>query len=229
MAQRFPLFRVKLARRIWMWLMTGSMHRYQVYLPSYPMMLEQNQLETCRVVCHRKELLAQLSLRANPNVAEIGVLRGDFSLVLMEQLRPAKLHLFDLDFKTHRIAERFASEIAAGRVHLHEGDSSSNISAFPKEYFDVIYIDGDHSKEGVVKDIEASVPRLSAQGYLIFNDYTCWSPCENLQYGIMPAVNEFCRRENWEATHFALDGYMYCDLAIRKRISAPPGGRNLAE
>jgi predicted O-methyltransferase YrrM len=166
MAQRLRVFRVNLARRIWLWLMTGSMERYQVYLPPYPMMLEQNQLESCRVVCHRKELLAQLSLRANPNVAEIGVLRGDFSQVLMEQLRPANLHLFDLDFKGHRIAERFASEIAAGRVHLHEGDSSSNVSTFPLEYFDVVYIDGDHSYLGVKKDIEASVPRLSAQGYL---------------------------------------------------------------
>jgi hypothetical protein len=94
------------------------------------------------------------------------------------------------------------------------------VSTFPLEYFDVVYIDGDHSYLGVKKDIEASVPRLSAQGYLILNDYTCWSPCENLQYGVMPAVNEFCRRENWEATHLALDGYMYCDLAIRRRISA---------
>ena len=33
MEQRLQVFRVNLARRIWLWLMTGSMERYQVYLP----------------------------------------------------------------------------------------------------------------------------------------------------------------------------------------------------
>lgn len=37
-----------------------------------------------------------------------------------------------------------------------------------------------------------------------------------MPYGIMQAVNEICLEREWEATHFALDGYMYCDIAIRR-------------
>lgn len=195
--------------------MTGS-RRVPLYLPEYPVLLEQRHLDNCRVACDREELLTQLAVRPQPRIAEIGVFRGEFSQVLLRKFAPSVLHLFDLDLKRHKIAEHFARLIATGQVQLHEGDSSTGIAALPLEYFDLIYIDGDHSYEGVVKDIQASVPRLVPGGYLVFNDYTFWSPCENMQYGIMQAVNEFCRREDWEATHFALDGYMYCDLAIRK-------------
>ena len=53
-------------------------------------------------------------------------------------------------------------------------------------------------------------------GYLIFNDYTYWSPVECIPYGVMHAVNELCLDEDWQVAYFALDPYMYCDVAIRR-------------
>lgn len=215
MKQQEMTFRERLARRVWLFLVTGSA-KNRLFLPATPTLLEQRHLEKCRVVCHRQELISRLALPDKPRVAELGVFRGDFSQTLLDRLAPSELHLIDLDLRSYDIAGRFADEIARGIVHLHEADSSTTIASFPAEYFDLIYIDGDHSYDGVHRDIEASAPRVTDRGYLVFNDYTRWSLCENLSYGTMQAINEFCIEQDWEATHFALDGYMYCDIALRR-------------
>lgn len=216
MDQRGPTRRERFARRVWLFLMTGSLKEDGLFLPPYPTLLEARHLRNCRTVSNREELLARLDTRDRPRVAEIGVFRGEFSRTLLDRLAPSELHLIDLDLTRHAIGQKFAAEIQSGIVHLHEGDSSQTMASFPERHFDVIYIDGDHSYEGVTKDIAASVPRLADHGYLVFNDYTYWSPCENMPYGIIQAVNEFCVEHDWEATHFALDGYMYCDIALRR-------------
>ena len=51
----------------------------------------------------------------------------------------------------------------------------NNIDSFEyltncKEKFDIIFIDGDHSYEGVKKDYDNSLPLLNNNGYIIFHD-----------------------------------------------------------
>jgi predicted O-methyltransferase YrrM len=53
----------------------------------------------------------------------------------------------------------------------------NNIDSFEyltncKEKFDIIFIDGDHSYEGVRKDYDNSLPLLNNDGYIIFHDIT---------------------------------------------------------
>jgi spermidine synthase len=201
-------------------MMTGSPKRELVILPSPPL-LPQRHLENCRTVASRDELLRRIDVRPGPRVAELGVFRGEFSRYLLDTLRPEELHLFDLDLRRFSIAEKFSTEIDQRRIFLHEGDSSTGLLALPDAYFDLIYIDGDHTYEGVCRDIEAAERKLAANGYLIFNDHTYWSPCECLSYGVMQAVNEFCERSDREAVFLALDSYMYCDIAIRRRVQVP--------
>ena len=165
----------------------------------------------------REVLIAKLQLPRGCRIAEVGVFKGAFARYLFDTCQPAELHLIDLDVRSHGLAERFRSEIAAKRIILHEGDSSEVVKQFPDGYFNAIYIDGNHSYDGVRRDIDAAAPRIEEPGFLVFNDYTYWSPCECMRYGVMQAVNEFCVSENWEAVYFALDGYMYCDIAIQRK------------
>ncbi len=39
------------------------------------------------------------------------------------------------------------------------------------EKFDVIFIDGLHTKEGIIKDVRVTLPRLKGDGFLVFHDY----------------------------------------------------------
>ena len=103
---------------------------------------------------------------------------------------------------------------------LHEGDFSTEMSRLPEALFDWIYIDGDHSFEGVSRDIREAKRLIGPDGFLIFNDYTVYSPLELAQYGVMRAVNDLCLDEDFELVMFALGFLGYHDVALRHRSPA---------
>ena len=137
--------------------------------------------------------------------------------------KPKKLHLIDYNFdlfKAEVSQEQktvFQEGIENGTIELHEGDSSTILASFADEYFDWIYIDADHAYEGVCKDIYQAYTKVKSDGMLIFNDYTNWSVCEIIPYGVARAVNEFCIANNWEIVFLALQSLGYHDIAIKKK------------
>jgi hypothetical protein len=171
-------------------------------------------LQNCKVVPNREMILQKM--KKGGVVAEVGVQEGVFSRSILQLCEPKELHLIDFDLSTFLIEKKFQSEIAGGQVKLHESDSSVAVSKFPDGYFDFIYIDADHAYKGVQRDIQAAKTKIKDDGFLLFNDYTYWSPCECTNYGVVQAVNELCVNENWEMIYYAFGGYMYCDVAIRK-------------
>jgi len=185
-----------------------------VRFPLIPMLTERH-LENCRFLPDRESVLRRMKVGAS--CAEIGVQTGQFSKSILGICRPSKLHLIDLNLECFSIREQFRSDIDGGTVCLHEGDSSTILQGFPDGYFDFIYVDGDHSYQGVTRDIRAATSKLAERGFLIFNDYTYWSLIECMPYGVIRAVNELCLEQDWEAAYFSLAHYMYCDIAIRRR------------
>jgi len=185
-----------------------------VILPDNTPELNEIHLKNCKVVPNREAILHQM--KKGGIVAEVGVQEGVFSKSILQICEPKELHLIDYSLIYFSIDKKYKSEIADGQVKLHEGDSSVAISKFPDEYFDFIYIDADHAYPGVQRDIHAAKTKIKQDGFLLFNDYTYWSPCECINYGVVQSVNELCVNENWEMIYYAFGGYMYCDVAIRK-------------
>jgi hypothetical protein len=146
-------------------------------------------------------------------VAELGVLHGEFSRQIVEIVSPTELHLIDHHLELR--ARALASD-PGGRIRLHEGDSAETLEAFPDEYFDWIYIDAQHTYEGVRRDIAVGRRKVKKTGLLVFNDYTPWSYVEMQPYGVVAAVNELCIDDGWEIVYLSLPAHMYCDVAIRK-------------
>lgn len=184
----------------------GAYHNPAPELPA-------EKLADCQILPNRMVLLDKVA--KGGVIAEIGVDRGDFSQQILQRCQPVKLHLFDID------ASRIQNEIALtalngsdNLVELHIGDSSTNMDALPDGTFDIVYIDADHKYEGVVKDIEASLPKLKAGGALIFNDYTVWSPASMFHCGVARAVNELCLRKPWKFRYLAMQSMMYNDVML---------------
>lgn len=176
-------------------------------------------VQNCTVFCSREQMLH--SLPKESIVAEVGTQYGEFAEKIILATEPKKFHIIDIDLSllSASMNERPAIKagIDNGSVELHRGDSSTVIETFPDSYFDWIYIDGDHSYDGVKKDIEKAYPKVKENGLLVFNDYTHWSPFEMIPYGIPRAVNEFCIANHWEIIFLALDSFLtYQDVAIRK-------------
>jgi predicted O-methyltransferase YrrM len=187
-----------------------------VELPRDPM-LEERHLTSCRLLPYREAILKQMPVGGV--VAEIGVETGRFSRAILDICQPSRLHLIDIDLRRFDIRKQFASEIRAGVVCLHEGDSSPIVAGFADRSFDLIYIDGDHTYFGVKRDIEAARTKVKDEGLLVFNDYIYWSPAESMRYGVVRAVNELCLEEDWQIVYFALGAHMYCDVALKRRPS----------
>jgi hypothetical protein len=127
--------------------------------------------------------------------AEIGVYKGDFSELILER-QPEKLHLIDpwkfevgpayagswyggtsgksqarMDSIYKSVLSRFRSEITSGVVEVHRNTSAESCSQFPDNYFDWIYIDGNHQYEFVKLDLEMFVPKLKPHGLVAGDDY----------------------------------------------------------
>lgn len=166
-------------------------------------------LLNCQVFPHRSALLDSL-----PNggcIAEVGTQHGYWASEIIKKKQPEALHLFDLSF------DALIKDVANNPVvKCHKGSSAKMLSDLEDGYFDWIYVDGDHSYEGVRRDIEQAIRKVKPSGYLIFNDYTHWSPMEAIPYGVVSAVNELIIA-GWEMTALAITPHGYWDVAVRRQ------------
>jgi len=65
------------------------------------------------------------------------------------------------------------------------GNSVDKIQTMNDNFFDMIYIDADHSYDAVKKDISLSIPKLKSDGYMCGHDYDIHSKND-----VYRAVNE---------------------------------------
>ena len=177
-------------------------------------------------------------------MAEIGVAFGDYSDQLLRVLSPLRFDAYDVfrlhEFKTiwgrksqeafhglsHRefYDRRFADEIAAGQVEIFEGDSSTLLANQLDGWYNVIYIDGDHQYEGVLRDAEVAVRKLAPSGHLIFNDYIMTDHITSTAYGVVHVVNDLCVNQGWRVHYLALDRELFCDVCLVRRDDIEPDG-----
>jgi hypothetical protein len=174
----------------------------------------------CRVFANRH--LAIETLPKGGIVAEVGTQTGHFANHIFKVAAPSRLHLFDLSLEWFD-PSLLVEPIRDGSVQIHLGDSSTELSKFPAEHFDWLYIDGDHSYRGVTRDIAQAVRTVKRDGLLVFNDYTVWSPLEACNYGVLKAVNELVNSGEWEFVYLALHPWGYHDAALRRREAQRTG------
>ncbi|NNE99535.1 MAG: class I SAM-dependent methyltransferase [Pyrinomonadaceae bacterium] len=154
-------------------------------------------------------------------ITEVGIATGEFSKVLLKELKPAKFHAIDLfphPDQYDNYVKRFEDEIGAGIMEVHQGFSSDVLGTFPDKYFDFIYLDADHSYEGVVKDINEARLKIKESGFIQFNDYTTFSVREMLPYGVKKAVHEFVLEYDYEVVSIGLQNNGYYDLLVKKAV-----------
>lgn len=149
--------------------------------------------------------------------AEIGTWKGDFAAVIISHRRPTRLYLVDpwehraegdyadasyggrmeggqaaLDQMYESVAARFSTEIEAGQVEILRRRSADAAATLEDESLDWVYIDGDHSYEGVKGDLEAYWRTVKPGGLMAGDDYGhegSW-----FEDGVTRAVDEFASR-----------------------------------
>lgn len=182
------------------------------HLFEVPARLTQQAVKNGRLFADRVEALQYFP--KGGCVAEIGTQAGWYAEKMLDIIQPRELHLFDLDFSMMDVDRPDIRRRA--NVTVHQGDSSTLLSALPDAYFDFIYVDGDHELPGVIKDAEVAVRKLKPDGTLVFNDYTPWSIMELNDYGVMPVANGLLGTGEWTVAYFAFHQHMYCDIALKR-------------
>ena len=108
-------------------------------------------------------------------------------------LETQESNLISLDMNDNMGKGGAIKEVYGDRWTLIEGDSSTNLLK-QKGKFDYIYIDGDHTYGGVVKDLEAAHKKVAKGGVIVCDDYG--NPC-----GVKQAVDEFVKKYGYALTH----------------------------
>lgn len=185
------------------------------------------------------DMLVELVPPAGTVIAEVGVGLGGLTQFILDRLHPREFVAIDT-FQLHMLPSvwsqstrevfgclchrdyyerKFAQYSAV--LNVCEGDSHDCLARFPDLYFDLIYIDADHTYEGVKRDVTQAVKKLRPEGTLVFNDYVLFDHAGN-PYGVVPAVNELLTGGGWEVVAFAFHALMYCDIALRRGTAADP-------
>lgn len=197
--------------------------------------LPQRLLSNARILAERADILPLLPKDAV--IVEVGVAMGDFSTKFLEICQPKLFIAIDIFtmheyptiwgrsreevFGTRTHAElyrdKYAAEIAAGRVRVMHEDSQAALERLDDASVDVVYLDAEHSYASVSRELAIIARKIRPDGWIVLNDYimndvdNSFSP-----YGVIQAVHQFMVREDWEMAYLALHPYMYCDVALRK-------------
>lgn len=185
----------------------------------------------------RDELNQFIKFEEKPIIAEIGVFECDFSKKLYNMFAPKELHLFDLFRKINTTGSGDANgngyrETTGVNIYnnatntfrdkpnvfLHEGFSNVTLDNMQNDYFDLIYVDGDHSEEGVYSDLIISYNKVKSGGWIAGHDFALNKGKCNYNWdfsGVRRAVNRFCSEKNLRIGAFFLDGCL--SFAIQKK------------
>lgn len=170
-------------------------------------------------------------LKPGMTVAEVGVWKGEFAHFLSHTC-PRELVLIDpwegkvmsgnCDGNFPEVADLEA--VFQGIQDWEEpyivrrGYSYNILPTYPDNYFDAIYIDGDHSFEGCFKDLELAYKKVKPGGWIMGHDYGCnFLKCTTAYcFGVVQAVDTFCLKYNQKVIALGLDGCVSFAIQLRK-------------
>lgn len=165
---------------------------------------------------NRNQLLSYVP--KNIKFAELGVFNGEYSKIIKDIINPSELYLVDLfegvtcsgDKDGNNITYLDLGESYKNLCNLYSEDVNIKViksnteqflSSLPDEYLDAVYIDADHSYEGVKKDLELSYRKVKKGGLIMGHDYST-----SMFPGVVDAVNQFCYNNKLEINYLTNDG-----------------------
>jgi hypothetical protein len=174
----------------------------------------------------RNEMIVHYaSLINEPKIMEIGIFKGEFFDFIVINCKPSLIDGVDLfegnvpsgnadgnNLEWYDIGKSFIELTqkysAYPHINLHKSDSSTFLNNCADSYYDIVYIDGDHSYAGVKKDLESALRKVKNGGYIMGHDYEMnMNKARNVyDFGVKRAVDEFCAKHKLPIIAKGLDG-----------------------
>ena len=183
--------------------------------------LEEKHIKHLKPLLSRGQLLENLP--KNAIVAEIGVDYGAFSEEIIKTCKPKKLHLIDA-WSTDRynknkekdVKQKFAKEIQNEYISIDIGYSTEVVKNFDDAYFDWVYIDTDHSYKTTLAELRSYSKKVKKGGIMAGHDFIIGNWNGLVRYGVIDAVYQFCKEENWELIYLTMEHKAHPSFAIRE-------------
>jgi predicted O-methyltransferase YrrM len=145
---------------------------------------------------------------------EVGVDQGYNAVRMIEHCPRLYLCMVDIQPQPYAVG-KFC--MAHGRAEFHQGKSVDIAKEFKDEYFDYVYIDGDHSYMSVLRDLQAWYGKVKPGGVFAGHDW--------FHNDVRCAVLDFCKakKERLFAVNHYFEGNMkpedgeICDWFLRKQ------------
>lgn len=162
------------------------------------------------------ERLIEFAEQRRPTTAlEIGMAQAGTTFLLKERISTLNL-LMGVDIHLHNVFLLEAFNRRGCQLQFFEGDSalpeikSGIVEALSGRKLDLLFIDGDHSYEGVKSDFENYKGLVSEGGMIIFHDI-----CEDFQtrYGIHSGNYTGGVPRFWKEVKGAFENYEFVDNA----------------
>ena len=90
-------------------------------------------------------------------------------------------------------------------VKIIRGFTHNAVGHFPDDFFDLIYIDADHSYAGVSRDIADWWPKVVSGGFFLGDDYKNHKTRTGVRFGVRKAVWEHCDKHKVSFFKFGND------------------------
>lgn len=158
----------------------------------------------------------------NMNILEIGCFEGLSTLFFLSTLKNSNIHCVDpfLSFAENKdkdfnqVFENFKNNTKEfqTRVRLSKTTSDDYFKKNLKEKFDLIYIDGNHHSDNVLRDARNSFKLLNKEGFIVFDDFL-WDYYDEINSNPIGGVKQFLS-ENFFNLRIVSIGYQ---LVIQKK------------
>lgn len=171
-------------------------------------------------------------------VAELGVFEGEFSKTIYDIVKPSRMYLVDSwegkitsgdvdgnnvrtvtsDDALNKVVSTFSGMC---NILVAREFTDSFLAGVQNDTFDLVYIDADHSYEGVKKDLRNAWPKIQPGGWLMGHDYEInHDKCQHYyNFGVKRAVDEFIDECGLIIKALAKDGCV--SFAIQKPHDYP--------
>lgn len=115
-------------------------------------------------------LAALIKMSKYRSVLEIGVFEGETSKHLINAL-PQGGQYVGIDINDYRTNATKAAMTSGGKsIDFILGNSLDELSKLPSNHFDLIFVDGDHSWEHIVKEFKLVEKVIARGGVIVYHD-----------------------------------------------------------
>jgi predicted O-methyltransferase YrrM len=132
---------------------------------------------------------------------EIGSFRG-YTTLFLAQHTDEGAHIVAVD-KNPEHGEAYKDDPVASRIERRVGNTSRELfGADAPGSYDLIFIDADHSYEGVRRDTALALPLLAPSGYIVWHDYSNWGYFDG-KNGVPEHLSELAEQRGLPVAHIA--------------------------